>query len=186
MSPVQGRDTDRFGRWLTDYVAASPALAGYRVYYDHGDSTLENVAAIKGFYGDSIANLNRLADVDVMVVSPTRDVVLLVEIEERGSSPKKIFGDAVTILMCNQFAVGRGQAQENFAVADDTRLIISGVMPDHGSRVDKIEQVAAPRFREFSGLAGGISPGNVDFAFASSIDVVVSRLQDMTVRLLLG
>jgi hypothetical protein len=186
MSPVQGRDTDGFGRWLTGYLAASPTLSRYRVYYDHGDSTLDNVAAIKGFYGDSVTNLNRLADVDVMVVSPLGEVVLLVEIEERGSSPKKVFGDAVTILMCNHFAVGRGRAQECFAASADTRLIISGVMPDRGTRIAKIEQVAAPRFREFTGLAGGILPGNVDFAFAPDIVATVSRLKDMTARLLHG
>lgn len=183
MTSVQGRDTDGFGQWLTAYVAGSPASLGYRVFYDHGDSSLENVAAIKGFYGDAVTNTNRLADVDVMVVSRSGEIVLLVEIEERASSPKKVFGDAVTILMCNRFAVGRGKRQEYFEVTEATSLLISGVMPDRGNRIRKIHEIAAPRFRAFGGVEGGILPGNVNFVFGPSIEAVTSHLKQVVTTL---
>jgi len=177
MTPAQGIETDGFGKWLTSLVATNPALAGYRVFYDHGDSALPNVAAIKGFYGTSVTNLNRLADVDVMVVGPDDQVVLLVEIEERECSPKKIIGDAATIGMCNRFAVGRGFLQQYFGVSPTTRLVISGVMPDRGNRIKKIDAVLGPRFQESPGFEYGVSPSLVDFVFEPDITALLTRLK---------
>jgi len=173
----QGQETDVLGRWVTEYVRSAPALRGYEVFYDHGDSRESNVVAIKGFYGSQVTNLNRLADVDVMVVAPDQRVLLLVEIEERGSSPKKIIGDAVTIMMCNRFAVRQSGAQRYFEIAGHTRLIVSGVMPGQGNRLDKVDHVIVPRFRQMSGFSDGIDSGKVEFIFEPSIVQTVDRLK---------
>lgn len=170
----QGQETDVLGQWLTTYVRDTHALSGYQVFYDHGDSREGNVVAIKGFYGHEVTNLNRLADVDVMVVSPDQRVVLLVEVEERSSSPKKILGDAVTIMMCNRFAVRQSGMQRYFEVTDKTRLVVSGVMPDQGNRLDK---VIVPRFRQLPAFADGIDPDNIGFVFRSTIEQTVDRLK---------
>jgi hypothetical protein len=177
MSPAQGLETDQFGQWLASWVKRNLSRLGYQVFYDHGDRRLANVAAVKGFHGETVTSLNRLADVDVMVVDSKGAVVLLVEIEERASSPKKVLGDAITILMCSRFAVGRGTAQQYFEVTRDTRLVISGVMPDNGKRVRKIEEIIEPRFHEASGFKGGILPRQVEFVFAATMDEVLKKLR---------
>ncbi len=180
----QGQETDVLGQWLTGYVRQSDALRGYQVFYDHGDSREANVAAIKGFFGTNVTNLNRLADVDVMIVSPDQRVMLLIEVEERGSSPKKILGDAVTIMMCNRFAVRQNGMQRYFEVSNTSRLIVSGVMPAKGNRLKKVDQVIVPRFRKLSGFSKGINPRNIDFVFRPSIAETVDQLKQMVVEAL--
>ena len=92
LSSKQGQNTGDFGFWLTNYFKDTLAYQKFQIYYDHGDSTKEaNVVATKGFIGENVTNLNRLTDIDVMIVSPRGSVSLLIEIEERYSSPKKNF-----------------------------------------------------------------------------------------------
>ena len=180
----QGQETDVLGQWLTGYVRQSAALRGYQVFYDHGDSRETNVVASKGFFGTEVNNLNRLTDVDVMVVSPNQRVLLLIEVEERDSSPKKILGDALAIMMCNRFAVRQNGRQRYFEVANTSRLIVSGVMPDEGNRLEKVDQVIAPRFRQLPGFSGGINPRNIDFVFKPTIAETVAQLKQMVVKAL--
>ncbi|MBC8235578.1 hypothetical protein H8E77_39025, partial [bacterium] len=117
MKPKAGEQTGRFGCWLTQYLKGSPQYYKHLVYYDHGKrDSKPNVAAIKGFFGDEVSNKNRLADVDLMVAKPNKDIMLLVEIEERESSPKKILGDVLAILMCNRFAVKLNGEQHYFRI----------------------------------------------------------------------
>jgi len=66
----QGYQAGRFGSRLARHVASSSAHPGWHVYYDHGDPTLdEHVAATKGYFGTNAQNLNRLADIDIIVAS---------------------------------------------------------------------------------------------------------------------
>jgi len=180
----QGQETDILGQWLTGYVRQSAALRKYEVFYDHGDRRESNVVAIKGFFGSEVTNLNRLADVDVMVVSPNQRVLLLIEVEERGSSPKKILGDAVAIMMCNRFAVRQSGLQRYFEVASTSRLIVSGVMPAEGNRIEKVDQIIVPRFRRLPGFGDGINPRNIDFVFRPSIEETIDQLKKMVVETL--
>ena len=175
----QGQETDVLGQWVTEYVNSATSLRGYEVFYDHGDSREPNVVAIKGFYGSQVTSLNRLADVDLMVVAPNQRVLLLVEVEERGSSPKKIIGDAVTIMMCNRFAVRQSGVQRYFEIAEASRLVVSGVMPPQGNRLDKVEGVIVPRFRQLSSFSDGIDSANVEFVFEPSISQTVDRLKSI-------
>lgn len=180
----QGQETDVLGQWLTGYVRQSAALRKYEVFYDHGDNREANVVATKGFFGCQVTNLNRLADVDVMVVSPNQRVLLLIEVEERGSSPKKILGDAVTIMMCNRFAVLQSGIQRYFEVADTSRLIVAGVLPAEGNRLEKVDRVIVPRFKQLPGFSDGINPRNIDFVFRQTIEETVGQLKQMVVKAL--
>ena len=176
MPSKHGEQTGKFGLWLTNYL--KPRYCEYPVYYDHGDKNLEpNVAAIKGFFGDEVSNKNRLADVDLMVAKPNKDIMLLVEIEERESSPKKILGDVLAILMCNRFAVKLKGEQHYFNVTPKTELIVAGVVPNKGYRLKKINKIISPRLQLFKAPDDSINPQNVTFMFRENISSTIEALK---------
>jgi hypothetical protein len=156
------------------------------VFYDHGDRSESNVAAIKGFCGDKVSNLNRLADVDVTVVSPDPDkrVRLLIEIEERECSPKKILGNIMAILICNRFAIRRRNQQQYFDVDRCTHIVVAGALPPQGDRLKRIDRVILPRIRQFPSLSNGVNPANVDLVFRPSMDSTIDALKTMIQTLL--
>ena len=84
MPSKHGEQTGRFGCWLTQYIKGAPQYCNHLVYYDHGKRDYKsNVVAIKGFFGDEVRNKNRLADIDLIVAKPNKDIILLAEIEEK-------------------------------------------------------------------------------------------------------
>lgn len=175
-----GQNTGDFGSWLTVYLRDSRRYRDYQVYYDHGNrTTVANVVAIKGFLGADVTNRNRLADVDVMIVAPNKSVRLLIEIEERPSSPKKILGDVLASILCNRFAIRLNGEQQYFSVTSDSELIVAGIVPSSGNRLLKIEQIILPRIRQLSGLSDGICPSNVGLVFSDNIDSTINRVKDM-------
>lgn len=113
-----------------------------------------------------------------------RDLKVGIEVEERGSSPKKILGDAVTIMMCNRFAVLQSGIQRYFEVADTSRLIVAGVLPAEGNRLEKVDRVIVPRFKQLPGFSDGINPRNIDFVFRQTIEETVGQLKQMVVKAL--
>jgi len=174
--PLQSRHTVEFGIWLTGYLKDRWKYSGYHFYYDHGDSQLPNVRAIKGFYGESVTNLNRLTDVDVLLAKADGRLMLLVEIEETAHSPQKYIGSVFGILMCNQFAVGSNKNQRYFRPTDETQFILAGVLP-HGRRLSKPDQVINPRLQQFSTPSDGIDRKNVRFLFHDRMTEVINRLK---------
>lgn len=183
--PFQGRYTAQFGKWLTGFIETKPEYENYLVYYDHGDSRLPNVVAIKGFYGKSVKNLNRLTDVDILVAKPDGKIVLLIEIEETYQSPQKYIGSVFSILMCNQFAVGSNKNQRYFTTNEVTKLIVAGILPTN-RRLKKIHHIIAPRLQQFSAPIESIDPKNVHFLFSSNIAEVINRLKIVTKEILKG
>jgi hypothetical protein len=180
----QGQNTGAFGKWLTAYLKDAAAFRDFEVYYDHGDTAVDaNVVAVKGFCGTVVTNLNRLADVDVIVVAPNGNVCLLIEIEERPSSPKKYLGSMLATLICDRFAVRISGSQRYFTVSDKTSLIVAGVVPAAGHRLQKIEAVILPRIRQLGGLPGAIPPANVDFVFSETIQSTIEKLRTVIARL---
>jgi hypothetical protein len=118
------------------------------VYYDHGDPAIDtHVAATKGFFGTEVRNLTRLADIDIIVASPDQIAQLLIEIEERPCPPKKLLGDILAILLCNQFGVRDHGEQRIFRISPVTRLIVAGVVSSRGYGRRKIDEVIAPRLQ---------------------------------------
>jgi hypothetical protein len=176
MSPVQGVETRRFGEWLTERVGD----ANLKVYYDHGDKTSHsNVAAIKAFAGDAVANANRLADLDILVAKG-RAARLLVEIEERPLSPKKVLGDVMAVMLSDRVAVLVDRSQWYFDIASSTRLVIAGAVPDAGDRVSKIREIIAPRLKAISGSPSGLNPKNVELLFSGSLAATLDALKART------
>jgi len=142
----------------------------YIVFYDHGDSRVEsNVAETKGFFGHRVTNANQLASVDVMIANADKELIVLVEIEERELSPKKLLGDVFAILMCNGFAVKVGERQEYFTINSKTQLIVVGVVPPQGDRVEKINKVIRQRLEQFQAPSDAIAPRNVSLVFTGGI-----------------
>jgi len=182
----QGVNTGAFGKWVSEYLTSLAAYAGYKVYYDHGDTTVEsNVVATKGIFGDKATNLTRLADVDVIIVKPDDTIRLLFEIEERPVSPKKILGNVLACLLCNRFAVKvsdntrtKKKKQKYFGIADDTVLLVAGVVPTSGARLKKICDTIQPRMHLLSGLKDAIRPANIHLYFTGDIRSTIHDLKE--------
>jgi hypothetical protein len=150
------------------------------VFYDHGDAALDPaVAATKGFFGFEVKNLNRLADIDILVASPEGIAEVLIEIEERPSTPKKILGDILAVLLCNRFAVRVAGQQRTFGVSPRTQLVVAGVLPDRGYRLRKIQEVINPRLHQLEGLPDGVSPRNVHLVFNATIPTTTKKLEGL-------
>ncbi|MBU1660587.1 MAG: hypothetical protein KKD28_03850 [Chloroflexi bacterium] len=179
MKSRDGKRTEEFGLWLTRYLRGD---SQYFVFYDHGiKQEDQNVAAIKGFYGHQVANKNRLADIDVMVVNnDTDEVILLIEVEERGMPPKKLLGDVFATLMCNRFAVRIDKEQKYFNISPETRLIVCGVVPGQGDGQDKIINVITPRLREFGVPDDTIQIDKIKFVFGEDISGMIEELKSET------
>ena len=171
----RGELTKEFGIWLTKLLEKKNQ---YSVYYDHGKQGAEsNVVAIKGFLGDRVTNANRLADVDIMVVSNGK-VVLLIEIEEGAMSPKKLLGDIFSSVMCNQFAVKIENENRYFSLSSETRLIIAGVAPFKENRLSRIEDTIMPRLRIFSFPKDGLQSNNIKVVAKTDIAKTIDELEN--------
>ncbi len=172
--PKQGLDTGRFGKQLYDYC--KKADLPFDVYYDHGDKNVDpNVAATKGFFGKTVSNLNRLADVDVIVGSNDK-AILVIEIEERPTSPKKILGDAFAIMMCNKFAVKVGDSQKTYDVDEDTKLMLACYFQPKGYRLEKTQNLI-DRLRKFEEFKGGIVGKNICLISENDIQKLMEKLR---------
>ena len=175
----QGYDTGQLGRWLEEQFAKEIALRPYQFYYDHGESSSPHVGAVKGFFGNKISNANRLADVDFAVVEPNGEAVLLVEIEERKSQPKKLLGDVFALLMCNRVAFG----QQNFALLPTTKILVAGVIEPKGSKREQL-QVIQQRLNAFVSPENGVPIQNVEFLFEEDISTTIERVKEYILELL--
>lgn len=185
MNPVHGMETGRFGEWLTGLLRRHPT-ENIQVYYDHGDKTVHsNVAAIKAFAGEEVSNSNRLADLDVLVAKGD-EALLLIEIEERPLSPKKVLGDVLAVMLCNRLAVLVDGSQRYFKFTPGTQLIIAGAVPDAGQRVSKIREVIAPRIKAISGPPGGLRPDRVGLLFSRSLADTIQALKETTETIVSG
>ena len=170
-------ETGKFGKHLQDIYGHK-----FKIYYDHGDATNDkHVAACKGYFnvgGKGVTNLNRLADIDILI-GKNKEAIILIEIEERASSPKKIIGDVFAIAMCDMVAVRVDGKQNDFRITDKTRLIVSGVVPTKGNRKKKIDEVIQSRVGDFSVCDGGVELSNVSLVFEETIGDVLRRLDEL-------
>ena len=151
------------------------------MYYDHGDTAIDaSVAATKGFFETEDGNLDWLADIDILVASPDCIAQLLIEIEERPCSPKKILGDTLAILLSNRLAVHVHREERMiFKISPDTLLIVAGVVPDSGHRLKTINDVIDPQIHRLEGLTDGISPKNVQYVFNKMIEDTFEKLDSI-------
>jgi hypothetical protein len=173
VTPIQGVETRRFGEWLSEQFRG----ADVEIYYDHGDKTAHsNVAAIKAFAGERVANANRLADLDVLAAKGD-EARLIVEIEERPLSPKKVLGDVLSVMLSDQLAVRIDRRHRYFRLTPRTRLLIAGAVPDAGDRVSKIREIIVPRLKVLSGPPSRLSPERVELFFSGSLAETLEALK---------
>jgi hypothetical protein len=173
-----GVATGEFGRWLADEITKCSRCQGYLVYYDHGEPSEDpRVAAVKGFYGETVTNENRLADVDAIVAKPDGELIAVIEIEERPLVPKKLLGDVFTLLMCNRFAVREGDGQRYFEVGEETELIVAGVVSAKGKGLEKVRNVIEPRLSGFEGPEDGIRLEKVILVVEAELGLVIQALK---------
>lgn len=175
---AHGIETGMFGTWLAKQVAMAMPDAGHRVFFDHGQSAIAGgedpvTVAIKGFYGEQVSNANRLADIDIAIVDANKRVKILIEIEERTASPKKIVGDVFAIAMCNHIAV----KQNLFSITSETVLFVAGVVEPKGNKSFQLNKLIFPRIQEFMSPPDGLSLTNVKFLFTESIDSTIAELK---------
>lgn len=97
-------------------------------------STQAGVAALTGSCGETVSNRNRLADIDLLVANPEQEVILLLEVEGKISSPKKLLGDVFAVLMCNWIAIKQVNQQTYFTISPTARLLIAGSRLSRGRR----------------------------------------------------
>ena len=175
-----GEQTGLFGEWLANCLASHPEFSQYTVYYDHGDRQANrNVVAIKGFYGAELSTKNQLTQADVMVVKPNHEIAMVIEVEERASSPKKVIGDIVANIMCNRFSTSSGGIHQYFDVTFETTLVIAGIISTKGSKVTQLDNVIMHRLRQFKTPLGGISLNNVTLVFRENIETTVDSLKKL-------
>jgi hypothetical protein len=110
-----------------------------------------------------------------MVVNKKGEVVLLIEIEEKGMSPKKLIGDIFTILMCNRIAIKKDNKQKYFMVSSKSKLIIAGVVPSGAKR--KIETVIEPQLKKFRRPGATLQSNNVQIVNGISIMATLNDLK---------
>ncbi|MFA5179743.1 MAG: hypothetical protein WC405_00355 [Syntrophales bacterium] len=179
----QGVETGAFGGWLTEYLQSSPEHRDYTLYFDHGDKLkYANVLATKAFCGDAVSNSNRLADVDVVVVRSDGVADLIIEIEERPCSPKKILGDVLALMLCNHLAARIGGRQTYFEFSNKTTFIVAGIQPGKGQRLTKIKTIIEPRLHGIAAPADSIDPANIQLIFAEQIYDVLAQLREIVVE----
>jgi len=184
-TPFYGRRTAELGRWLVDYLRGI-VNGDFHIYYDHGDSQLPNVAAIKGFVGQAVSRGTHITDVDILVAKPNGEILFLIEIEETQQSPKKYIGTVFSVLLCNGFAVGTGTSQQHFYPTESSKLIIGGAVPTP-MRLQKLCDVVHPAIANFTVQSTKcIHPRNVIFRFSDSIDSTVRMVRKTVEDLLRG
>lgn len=170
-----GKNTRAFGEEITEKYKQK-----YIIYYDHGDKDKnKNVFRCKGFYGNGVKNVNRLSNVDLIIadISKSKYVKVLIEIEERASSPKKIIGDIFSIAMCNKVGIAINKKnQEYFKITKNTYLIVGGVIPIKGKRKDKIE-IIKQRIKIFKRKDDGLDLSKVELYFDEKLEDVLTQIR---------
>ena len=180
-----GEQSGLFGQWLTERMRGNPEWQDYLIYYDHGDKAAQpNVVAIKGIYGEEVNSTTQLTQVDVMVAKPNREIMTLVEIEERPSSPKKLIGDVFTNLMCSQYSITINGEQHYFSIKSETRLILAGIMNPKGNKFKQLERVIKPRISDFSAPGDAVGLDRVQFIFKERIEEVIEELKTNFIQML--
>lgn len=171
-----GEKTGIFGKDLYQYCKEIyPSLS---VYYDHGNKEADpNVVAAMGYYGEKVRNNNRLTDVDILIGSQDKHIVLLIEVEQSTASPKTVLGDILATKMCNKFAVKTDNNNHDvYSVTPDSRLLIAFPYKERGNKKQKMEHIER-RILEIKAYRDGISSKNIQFVMGSSIEAVLEKLK---------
>jgi hypothetical protein len=122
---------------FTAKIARSLKYEGFDVYYDH-DVSSENVGKIVSATSEGFGRGDELSQLDIAVVEKeSKNVAILLEIEETNDRPKNLLGDIFGVLLGNHVSF-KGK---KLNVGSFTTLILAGVSKtDHGTRNDYIRE----------------------------------------------
>lgn len=96
-----GECTARLGRMLERRIA--DLRHSLRVVYDHAEETEHRIVS---FVGQSSSRETSLSHVDIAIISEESDrAILLCEIEEKESEPKRIIGNLGAILLADYVSI---------------------------------------------------------------------------------
>ncbi len=180
---MSGEHTGEFGLWLDRFIAENNLPL--RVYYDHGNKTFVNVGIIQGYIGSGINRTTILTECDLMVVDPSDQILVLIEIEDKATLvPKKLIGTIFATMLCDRFAFGSGKAKRIFAVTRETRFIIAGQFKSKGKKFDQLKETICPKVRECRLPGDGIQAENLRFVFEGTTEETISELKNLMQEML--
>jgi len=147
------------------------------VYHDHGDSRNRHVAAIKAYFDDGggVKNRNCFAKIDLAIIRNDK-VVILAEIEEQTSSPKKILGDIMAVMMSNRISILLDGQPNDFQISDMTKLFVVGGIETKGSLEDKI-LLMQRQLHAFPKGPNSIDPRNVHLLFRGDLKDAITEFE---------
>jgi hypothetical protein len=125
----------------------------YIVHYDHGPSGTPGIGAISAYYGKEKHRETKLADLDIAILNPDKQVILLIEIEESDDRPKTILGDAMAVLMADGIDCKDGPLEK---IGEWTTLLI--ISKGSGEKHEQRRRVIEERLDT---IRSGAQPGKI-------------------------
>jgi hypothetical protein len=120
---IHGQQTAQVARTLMQRLQP----LGFDVLLGHGqrETDLEYLGEIVSWFSDEYKRNTRLAFLDIAVVSRITDKALvLVEVEERPASPKKILADVLATLIGDHISFTRHSQRRDLKVGSWTKLVV--------------------------------------------------------------
>lgn len=160
-----GKYTAEFGEELTKELESH---SNFQVYYDHGDRLKLNVGQITPYFRDKSYNdSTTLSNVDILITRETNNIekaIILIEIEETDSEPKKILGDIFNLFFAGsvRFRLNRG-FHKDFPL-DQTNLIVGTVVGSDkkSEKIDNISNAIIDLKKLIKGSVFDISIGRIE------------------------
>lgn len=121
---------------------------------------------------------SHISELDILIGSRDKKAQILIEVEERSCSPKKILGNLFASLLCDRFEVKTKDGPVCFMVTSETRLIVCGIQPGHGKRIDKIDRTIVPRLHALSSTPNEILPKNISLIFDESLEFTLELVKE--------
>lgn len=137
---ADGDYTGKLGKELSEFFEHNNL--DFTVYYDHGDPSEDNVCVITPFFGE-FSRDNSLANTDIAIIdNKTNKLVLLSEVEESSTPPKKVIGDILSVFLADKVRIrNKAQDKEEFYPIEDINFII-GIKVDYQEKAEKLKELA--------------------------------------------
>jgi len=173
-----GEYTAEFGEELTEELES---YRNFQVYYDHGDSSKPNVGQITPYFRDKEYNdSTTLSNVDILITRKTDDVekpIIIIEIEEVPSPPKKILSDIFNLLFAGSVHFRLNNRKFEDFPLDRTYLIVGTVVEsDNAShKIGNISNAIIELKKLIKGSAFDVGIGRIELF--KSYDIIDLRTQ---------
>ena len=173
-----GEYTAEFGEELTEELEP---YTNFQVYYDHGDKSEPNVGHITPYFRDKEYNgSTTLSNVDILITRKTDDVekpIIIIEIEEAPSSPKKILGDIFNLFFAGSVRFRLNNNEGKDFQLNKTHLIVGTVVKSDNAlrKIDNISREIIEFKRLIKGSVFDVGIGEI--GLFKSYDIIDLRTQ---------